>query len=151
MGLLLFPVLAFSQSDNLSTETLQRQHGDTLQQVFMGMGNQPPTPAQIAEWKSKGWVLIKEEAIATNFPEVRRKIAYPETARDAGIQGKVVMRILVGADGKVIDYYALKSPDPSLQREVERYIGELLFTPATGEDGQPITAWATLPIQFKLF
>ncbi|MCS7152635.1 MAG: energy transducer TonB [Bacteroidia bacterium] len=41
------------------------------------------------------FVLIEKEPVATNLEEIKRRIGYPPLAKEAGIQGKVIVRVLV--------------------------------------------------------
>lgn len=94
-------------------------------------------------------ILTDKEPIPTNLNQIKRQIGYPQAARDAGAQGQVVMRILVGEDGKYIRHERLQVADELLAIAVENYLKELEFTPAK-KDGNPIQFWVNIPFNFKL-
>jgi TonB family protein len=52
-----------------------------------------------------------------------KNIRYPKIAREKKIQGKVFVRFLVLADGKLSEIRIIRSPDPSLASEVLRVMG----------------------------
>ncbi len=75
---------------------------------------------------------------------------YPPIALENGIQGSVVIRFVVGKDGKVGEAKILKSIDPDLDKEAVRVVKELPdFSPGR-MNGHPVSVWYTLPIKFKI-
>jgi protein TonB len=75
---------------------------------------------------------------------------YPKDAKTQGIQGKVIVRFMVKADGSVSDVSVLKGVNPSLDKESIRVVKTLpKFTP--GElKGKTVPVWFMIPIQFSL-
>ena len=84
-----------------------------------------------------------------NMREVQMKIGYPQIARDAGIDGTVVVRILVNTDGSYLRHEVLNSVHPVLDQAVEVHLSKLKFTPAQ-KDEQPMKFWVNIPFSFKL-
>lgn len=75
---------------------------------------------------------------------------YPEVAFDRGWEGRVVLRILVSANGSPIEINVKQSSgkkvlDDAAQRTVKRW----KFAPAT-RGSTPIEGWVDVPIDFKL-
>src|SRR2546428_9307652 len=63
-------------------------------------------------------------------------------------QGKVVLKILVRSDGSVGQVRIVESSgSPVLDDAAARAAAQWMFTPAT-LDGQPVEAWAMIPIRF---
>ena len=75
---------------------------------------------------------------------------YPKDAKTQGIQGKVIVRFMVKADGSVTDVSVLKGVTPSLDQEAIRVVKTLpSFTP--GElYGKTVPVWYMIPIQYSL-
>lgn len=77
-------------------------------------------------------------------------IRYPAEAAQKNIQGKVIVQFRVQKDGSLTDAHVIDGVDPLLDAEAVRVINSMpKFNPAT-ENGEPVAAWYTLPISFKL-
>lgn len=122
-SLLVFPVLGFSQT--VGEEQLNKEKEEVL--MVLDGSSEMPKPL--------------------NMMKVVSAIGYPDSAKEAGLQGKVYVRILVGKEGEVSDYKVLKSPGKILTQAVEAHIEELVFSPGTLE-GKPVKVWVMLPINF---
>ena len=77
-------------------------------------------------------------------------INYPPMAAENNVQGKVTVQFVVGKDGHVGEVKVVRSVDRELDNEAVR-VCKLLpkFTPGR-QNGQPVSVWYTLPVQFKL-
>lgn len=79
-----------------------------------------------------------------------RNVKYPKDAQDAGIQGRVLVRFFVNADGSIDDVEAVRSPHESLSKEAVRVVKLMpKWKPGT-EDGKPARTRFNLPIMFRL-
>ncbi len=75
---------------------------------------------------------------------------YPDSARWAGEQGTVLLRVLVGSDGHVQDILVAKSSGfDALDRAAEKAVRQWRFTPGS-RDGQSTAMWVEIPIRFRL-
>ena len=83
---------------------------------------------------------------------INENLRYPATAIENGIQGRVVVQFVVKKDGSVGDVKVIRGIDPTLDQEAIRVCKTLpKFIPGKRRDnGEPINAWVTLPITFKL-
>ena len=95
------------------------------------------------------FISVDQEPKTLNMRDVQMKIGYPQVARDAGIEGTVVLRILVGNEGQYIRHVVLNSVHPALEGAVVQNISKISFTPAE-KDGKPVKFWVNLPFTFKL-
>jgi protein TonB len=73
---------------------------------------------------------------------------YPELVRQAGIDGTVLVQVLVGKDGKVKQAIAVEGPDV-LRPEAVRAAKTALFKPAL-QGTSPVEVWVQVPIVFAL-
>jgi periplasmic protein TonB len=75
---------------------------------------------------------------------------YPVVARIRGVQGEVVLEVLVGAAGDVLDLHVLSSSGyPILDRAAEASVKNWTFEP--GMKGQEnVDMWVRVPIRFEL-
>jgi len=76
------------------------------------------------------------------------KPEYPAEARGAGVQGVVIVEVLVGPDGDVLDAWALRSI-PLLDEAALDAVRQWRFTP-TIVDGVPRSALITVTVNFTL-
>jgi TonB family protein len=73
---------------------------------------------------------------------------YPPTARKARITGTVVLRVLVGKDGRVQDVMVVQGV-AGLTESAEDAVKQWIFQPAL-KDGLPVTSWFEVPMDFRL-
>ena len=89
------------------------------------------------------------EPTALNMNEIRQKVGYPEIAVDAGIQGQVVIRVLVTREGIVKKHKIIRNPHILLTNAVSAQIHMLKFVPAI-QGGVSIPFWVNIPFTFRL-
>lgn len=81
---------------------------------------------------------------------INKNIIYPQIALEQELQGKVILRFQVKADGSVGDIVIQKS----LSRECDQAAKDVVkklerFIPAK-QQGRPVPVWFTLPISFQI-
>lgn len=77
-------------------------------------------------------------------------IKYPIECEKQGVQGRVILRIVINKDGSVTDVEVAKSVHPLLDAEAVRVASSMpRWQPAT-KDGQPVRIRYSLPINFSL-
>ncbi|MDP5172207.1 MAG: TonB family protein [Bacteroidia bacterium] len=95
------------------------------------------------------FVSVEQEPVPVNIDDIKSLIGYPQIARDAGIQGQVVVRVLVDKTGNYDRHRIVKSVHPILDEAVSQQLSKLKFTPAI-QGGRPIKFWVNIPFNFKL-
>lgn len=83
-----------------------------------------------------------------NLAEVVSGIKYPDSAKIKGIEGKVLVKVLISEDGNVIKGTIISGPEVFYD-EVRKAAVKLKFSPGT-HDGNPVESWLTIPFNFKL-
>lgn len=73
---------------------------------------------------------------------------YPDIAREAGVEGTVLVRVLVGDDGFVKDMFVIQSI-PMLDEAAAEAAWTAVFKPALQKD-RPVAVWMVIPINFNL-
>jgi protein TonB len=73
---------------------------------------------------------------------------YPDIAREAGVEGTVLTRVLVGDDGFVKDMIIIQSV-PMLDEAAADAAWTAVFKPALQKD-RPVAVWMVIPIEFSL-
>lgn len=74
---------------------------------------------------------------------------YPEMARLAGLQGLVMVKVLVGTNGRVERVELLKGIHPLLDRPSLAAARKFVFEPGTQRD-IPVACWIAVPFRFTL-
>jgi len=123
--------------------------GSTFSNAALGVGGDdrvsalppPPTPAPRRPLQVGGEVIAPTK-IHDVSPE------YPRMARDAKIQGIVIIQATIGADGSVVDAEVLR-PIPFLSQAALDAVRQWRFTPPR-LNGQPIAVIMTVTVNFKL-
>lgn len=106
----------------------------------------PPAPPP-SERRAQPVPLFK----LTRTPAFKHKVApvYPALARQRGVQGKVLLEVLIDAQGHVCKMRVLQSPDDSLSRAAMAALRRSSLTP--GQVGQkPVPVKLTIPYRFVL-
>jgi protein TonB len=82
------------------------------------------------------------------MPVTRVKPDYPQIARDAGMEGKVVVRMLVDVDGSV-RRAEIETSSAMFDADALAAARRWTFTPAL-TDGKPVMVWVRVPFDFRL-
>ncbi len=101
---------------------------------------------------------------AGGMVSIQRQILYPETALSLGLQTRVIVGFVVGADGQTYDVHVVRTVDEEEINSLDKDIREALkdlehhamraiwrtdFTPGT-IDGTPVAVQTSWPITFRL-
>lgn len=105
---------------------------------------QPP-----ADPSPNEFIMVDEEAKPLNMRELKECIYYPALAKRDSIVGRVVLRVLVNAQGGYVRHVVSKTPHPWLTEPVELCISMLRFSPAL-QNGNPVPMWVNVPFNFTL-
>ena len=81
---------------------------------------------------------------------VNQHLAYPDIAKENGIQGRVTLQFTVNTDGSVSGVKVLRGVDPSLDKEAVRVVSSSpKWTPGKQRD-RPVKVTYTFPVIFQL-
>jgi protein TonB len=102
----------------------------------------PPSEEELPRFGE--YVYVEE------LPEAITKVAplYPDIAREAGVDGQVMVQALVGKDGKVHDVRVVKSI-PMLDQSAITAVRQWVFKPALSNN-KPVAVWVAVPVKFSL-
>ena len=91
-----------------------------------------------------------EYVYVEELPEAITKVKpdYPDIAREAGVDGVVLVQALVGKDGKVKDVRVVK-PIPMLNDAAIAAVRQWVFKPALSNN-KPVAVWVAVPVRFSL-
>jgi len=76
---------------------------------------------------------------------------YTDEAREAKLQGKVTLRVLVGADGGASQIRVVQGIGLGLDERAEQAIRGWKFVPARDAARRAVPAWVTVEAVFRLF
>lgn len=86
-------------------------------------------------------------------PSVLKQVtpSYPRRARSQGIEGFVLVRIIIGTDGHVEpEHTRVLRSVPELDAAAIAAVSQWRFSPAIGRQGQPVRVIVDVPVQFSL-
>ncbi len=113
---------------------VEEKHEPVKEEIFTAVEQMPQFPGGEGE-------LLKY---------ISSHIKYPTMAAENNIQGRVVVKFVVQKDGNVGEVVVLRGKDPDLDKEAVRVVKTLpKFIPGK-MNGQSVSVWYTLPINFKL-
>lgn len=102
-------------------------------------------PGGMGEAVGLGQVLRPPSVLKQLTPE------YPRRARVDGVQGLVLVRIIVGTDGEVeTEHTRIIRSTPMLDSAAIAAVNRWRFSPAIGRHGKPVRVILELPVQFSL-
>jgi protein TonB len=102
----------------------------------------PPSDEELPQFGQYVYVEELPEAITKAAP------LYPDIAREAGVDGQVVVQALVGKDGRVKDTRVVKSI-PMLDQAAVDAVKQWVFKPALSNN-KPVAVWVAVPVRFSL-
>jgi len=119
---------------NLSS--LDSGAGDSLVVMPDAIGNDNPSPDD--------FVAVEEMPVLIQIPAP----AYPDMARQAEVEGTVMVRALVGKDGKVQNAFVTDGV-PMLNDAAVAAAKKAIFKPAL-QQHKPVAVWVQIPMRFSL-
>ncbi len=103
--------------------------------------NEPPSTGDPPQGE---FVYYEEPPTEVSRPE----LVYPEAARQARVEGKVILHVLVGRDGSVKNVRVARGV-MGLNEAALKWATGFVFKPALSE-GKAVAVWIELPVEFRL-
>lgn len=99
----------------------------------------------------KNYLIASEvmPEIVGGLKTLQEKIIYPESAKKAGVEGKVFVQAFIDELGNVINARVIKGIGSGCDEAALNAVKALKFTPAKNQ-GKPVKVQVTIPIFFKL-
>lgn len=115
------------------------------------MASQPaPPPPDDEEDEQEIFVIVEQmPELIGGMQELQRHIVYPEIARRAGIQGRVVVQIVIDTEGYPRNPQIVRSVGGGLDEAAIAAVQQVRFTPGM-QRGRPVQVQYTIPVQFRL-
>lgn len=141
------PIISFSEE----FEELEFEATDLIQNAEVTLP--PPLDNQrriVIEEEEKVHIAVeKNPEIIGGLEALTSKLYYSEIAKRIGVEGKVVVTIIVDKEGNVVDVQIVKPLHSDLDQIAVKAVRELKFYPGI-QNGKPVKVQISIPIQFKL-
>lgn len=110
----------------------------------------PPPPADEPEPEPEIFVIVEQmPELQGGLGELQKKIRYPEIAKKAGVEGRVIVQFVVNEQGMVENPVVVRGIGAGCDEEAIKAVQTARFTPGR-QRGQPVKVKMSLPITFKL-
>ncbi|HKK44037.1 MAG TPA: energy transducer TonB [Balneolaceae bacterium] len=111
----------------------------------------PPPPKEAKEDDSEDFFVAVEQMpeLKGGLAALQKKINYPEMARKAGIEGRVIIQFIVTEDGSVESPKVIRGIGGGCDKEALRVVKQAKFTPGR-QRGKAVRVQYSLPIVFRL-
>lgn len=117
--------------DKPGTGTGAVEAGPPPPQIFTYVEQQPAFPGDVSAYLSE-------------------HISYPEAARNAGKEGRVVVKFVVNEDGSISDVQVLRGFGFGSEEEAKRVVAGMPKWKPGKQNGRPVKVYFSLPITFQL-
>ncbi|NGP77319.1 energy transducer TonB [Balneolaceae bacterium YR4-1] len=109
----------------------------------------PPPPEEEEEEEDFFVVVENMPELIGGMKKLQGCVNYPEMARKAGIEGKVIVQFVVNAEGNVEDPRVIRGIGGGADEEALRCVKQSKFKPGR-QRGQPVRVQYSLPVVFRL-
>ena len=125
----------------------------TIESTDIDLSELPPPPPPPEEKEEEVEIFIAYDEAPEpigGFMAIQRNLVYPEIARKANVEGRVIVQVLIDKNGTVREVQVLKSMglDECDQAAIQA-IQAVQWKPAKQRD-KTVAVWVTIPISFKL-
>jgi TonB family protein len=128
-----------------SRENIFLSVGTIAQRVEVSVQGQPKPPVPPSTPQR---IRVGGNVVAANLVS-HVKPAYPQSVRDAGIEGTVHLQGIIGTEGNFITLRVVRSNDPELANAAFEAVKQWRYKPAL-LNGQPIEVQTEIEVDFKL-
>lgn len=135
-------------------EVLEDESIDLDAELDMGqaleMPSEPPPSADEEDEESEIFVVVERmPKLKGGMAAVHQHMEYPEMARKAGIEGRVIVQFVVDENGNVNNPKVVRGIGGGCNEEALRVVKKLEFVPGM-QRGRPVKVRYTMPIRFAL-
>ncbi|MDX1637013.1 MAG: energy transducer TonB [Balneolaceae bacterium] len=110
----------------------------------------PPPPDDKEEEEEDFFVVVEQmPKLKGGLAKLQGCVEYPEMARKAGIEGRVIVQFIVNEQGNVEDPRVVRGIGGGADKEALRCVKQAEFEPGR-QRGNPVRVQYSLPVVFKL-
>lgn len=136
----------------VETESDDVPEDETIDDTDIDWEELPPPPAPPEE-DDEATIFVAFDTPPTpigGFRSIQRNLKYPEIARKAGVEGRVIIKAIIGPKGQVERCEVLKSlGNNGCDEAAIKAIKKVKWTPAMQRD-KPVRVQVSIPVIFKL-
>jgi protein TonB len=135
----------------IASEDEDLPEDETIDETIINFDDQPPPPPPPPDDDAIVFVPYDEPPQPIGgFAAIQRKLVYPEIARKAGVEGRVLVYAQIDEDGTVQRTKVVKSLGPNgCDEAAVNAIRSVRWLPAKQRD-RAVKVWIAVPVDFKL-
>ncbi len=116
----------------------------------MDMPPPPPPPDDDEEEEPEVFTIVEDmPELVGGMQSIYEHLRYPEIARKAGIEGRVVVQFIIDEEGNVIDPVVVRGIGGGCDEAAIEAVKQVRFTPGR-QRGRAVRVRYSLPITFRL-
>ncbi|HEX9653692.1 MAG TPA: energy transducer TonB [bacterium] len=112
----------------------------------------PPPPLEGSDYENYAFIPYDEPPTPMGgYDSIRKNLKYPEIARKAGIQGMVVVGVLIDEKGNSLKTQVLKESGMKVgfEEAAQAAVMSIKWKPARQRD-KAVKVWVSIPVRFSL-
>lgn len=110
----------------------------------------PPPPDDDEEDEPEVFTIVEDmPELIGGMQAIYRNLRYPEIARKAGIEGRVVVQFIIDEEGRVVDPVVVRGIGGGADEAAIEAVKQVSFTPGR-QRGRAVRVRYSLPITFRL-
>ncbi|MGM0546662.1 MAG: energy transducer TonB [Bacteroidota bacterium] len=110
----------------------------------------PPAPEETEEDREDFFVVVEQmPELKGGLAGLQQCVKYPNMARKAGIEGRVIVQFIVNKDGQVENPRVIRGIGGGADQEALRCVEQAEFQPGM-QRGVPVRVQYSLPVIFRL-
>lgn len=111
----------------------------------------PPPPPPSSDKEEEEIFIIVEQMpeMIGGIASLQKHIIYPEIAKIAGIEGRVIVKFIIDEKGNVVNPQVIRGIGGGCDEEAVKAVKKVKFTPGK-QRGNPVKVSYTLPVVFKI-
>lgn len=137
----------------IASEDEDLPEDETIDLTDWDMDSEPPPPPPPPDEDDEAIVFVPYDEPPQpigGFAAIQRKLVYPEIARKAGVEGRVIIWARVDEQGNVVGTKIQKSLGPNgCDEAAVNAIKSVQWNPAKQRD-RAVKVWIAVPVDFKL-
>ncbi|MEX0681182.1 MAG: energy transducer TonB [Balneolales bacterium] len=110
----------------------------------------PPPPAEDEDEEPEVFTIVEDmPQLEGGIQAIYEHLRYPEIARQAGVEGRVIVQFIIDENGLVQDPVVIRGIGGGCDEAAVEAVRQLVFTPGR-QRGRPVRVRYSLPITFRL-